>query len=85
MKLYLLQATAKGHKQLGYDCAHGFVVRAKGPKSARKLISLAAINHTGEGPGDEGAEFWLDAKLSSCTELKSEGEEEIILSDFYAA
>ena len=64
-----------------YDKAFGFVVRAETEEKARHLIADDEIFTY----GDEGALAWLDPKLSSCVELLSDGEEEIIIRDFAKA
>ncbi len=54
MKLFLVKGIIDepGRNVFGYDCSHGFVIRAKDEDEARKLASLEA--------GDEGAEVWFD-------------------------
>ncbi len=80
MRLWLLEqwpATPGGHTLYAeYDCAYGFVVRAETVAQARVLASTKA--------GDEGAACWLNPGLSSCVELKPEGEPGIVLRDFLA-
>jgi hypothetical protein len=73
MKLYLLERLLSGN----YDECQGFVVRASSSKAARKLVG-------NKDRGDEGKETWLDPKLSTCVEIKTDGEAEIILCDFLA-
>lgn len=73
MKLWLLKRRpGEGY----YDEAQGFVVRATSPRAARNLASQHA--------GDEGAETWLQPKYASCTEVRLDGTETIVLRDFRA-
>ncbi len=77
MKLWLLGSlNKKTGKRLSYDCAYGFVVRAHSAVSARRLA--------GKRRGDEKEKFWLDPTLSSCSLLKPDGEEGVVLQDFRA-
>ena len=73
MKLWVL-GLAEGEG--GWDCAYGFVVRAKDEAHARKLAS--------EQAGDEGADAWLLPSRSTCEELTTRGEQEVILRSFVA-
>lgn len=74
MKLYLLRRNRNG--MLGYDEAHGMVVRASSIPHARLIASRSA--------GDEGATTWLDKERSSCLRLIPEGKEGLVLLDFNA-
>mgnify|MGYP001561315923 FL=1 len=74
MKLYLLRRKRNG--MLGYDEAHGMVVRARSASRARAIAS--------ENAGDEGATTWKDAERSSCSYLIPEGREGLVLLDFNA-
>ena len=69
MKLYLLEITGKG----GYDEMLGTVVRANTPKAARKLAASQAQA--------EGANTWLDDKLSTCEVLTETGKAGVIITD----
>ena len=65
MKLYFLN-----RKDLcGYDERQSFVVRAKSPVAARKLVNARRE--------DEG-EIWLDPGKVTCKELKTDGPERTI-------
>jgi hypothetical protein len=57
-----------------YDCARGFVVRAKNESEAR---AFAVANC-----GDEGASAWLE--IAACLPLPQRGESGVILRDFLA-
>ena len=79
MKVYLLQER-DGNKistDIGtYDTYDGFVIRAKDEASARKLAM-------GEEFGTH-AKDWMSVVIVSCTEITSEGKEEILLGSFRA-
>lgn len=70
MNLYLLSALTQ---PVDYDCVSNLVVRAKSQKRARELAGVVS--------GDEGAEFWLDKKKSSCISVTQEGDEGVIIED----
>lgn len=74
MKLFHIKATDEA--EVGYDCNHAFVIRAKNEGDARRLAA--------EAKGGEDQETWLDPILSTCEELSPKGEAEIILADFNA-
>jgi hypothetical protein len=60
-----------------YDEHAGFVIRADTAKKARKLA--------GTVPGSMSeADLWLDPTRSTCSILKHEGPEEVILEDYRA-
>ena len=89
MKLYLLRPV-KGTDNLNgrdpwvpwYDKAFGFIVRAESESHARALIiDTQSTTHY----GDEGKEAWWNPEFSTCIELTSEGEAEIIMCDFSSA
>jgi hypothetical protein len=61
-------------KRWTWDCAWGFVVRAKDEQDARRKAA--------DDAGDEGCDAWLDAKLTSCMNLTNNGESGIIIRDF---
>jgi hypothetical protein len=71
MKLYLLTGNSQG-----YDCAHGFVVRAPDEEQARRLAAREC--------GDEGPRFWIAQRHTKCVELLPEGDAKVILRDFNA-
>lgn len=79
MKLWILK---RDLKEIGYDEAAGFVVRAESEEKARRIVAEA--EYPKDGPGDEGGKFWLDRGLTSCDELPTEGAPDIILRDFNA-
>ena len=70
-----------------YDKAHGFVIRAATEGEARDFAHHEA--------GDENRSMdipprhdvfncvWKDARYSTCVELLAEGEEEVVMTDFY--
>ena len=63
----------------GWDCNHGFVVRAKDELAARTLAQSQLADEYGESK-----EFWLDPKFSTCEVITTKGAAEIILNDFNA-
>lgn len=73
MKLWKLKID---NKYAEYDDYRGFVIRATDEYKARVI---AASQTTDFG------KYWLDSLTSTCTEIKIEGEEEVILSDFWDA
>lgn len=75
--VYKLLPTDEGFNSIDYDCADGFVVRARNEIVARTIASELA--------GEEGKEFWLDAKLSKCEKIEDHGKEGLILKSFLAA
>jgi len=79
MKLYLIIPIIRnaGPWKCWYDKVFGFVVRAKSAKEARSLCAQQAA--------DEGAEVWLDKKLTSCKVLYSNGPSLIILKEVHWA
>lgn len=89
MKLWLLRAREdlppeNDPWEPWYDKAFGFVVQAKDEEAARRLADIDA----GDENGSLRAEGhpWLDPGLSTCVELRVEGEEEyVIMEDFHVA
>lgn len=80
MNLFLIKAiTGLKDNYVGWDCNHGFVVRAKDEKEARLLVSK---NIDEDKIGDENKNTWLDSKLSTCCEISKKGPTEIILVDY---
>lgn len=75
MKLFKLYCV----EDPGWDCNHGFVIRAEDEQAAR---SLAQTHMSDESWASK--ELWLDPKFSTCEEISLEGESEIILNDFNA-
>lgn len=75
MKLFKLYCV----ESPGWDCNHGFVIRAKDELAARELAQNQISDEK-----DESKEFWLDSNFSSCEEIKINGDPEIILNDFNA-
>ena len=85
MKLWLLRPAEniapKNHPwNPWYDKAFGFVVRAEDEKQARKMVQ-----------GSSGMEVtstvnpWTNSKYSTCVELTTDGQPEVIITDFAAA
>ncbi len=72
MKLWLLRPVNRDH--MGYNMAHGFVVRAAAEKAARAM----AANDS----GDEGALLWTDPAQSTCAPLLAQGVAEIVICDY---
>ena len=69
MKLWVLKL-----KQPTWDTMKAIVVRAKTEESARKLASTVAYS--------EGKAAWSNSSKTSCEELSSEGESEIIVKSY---
>ena len=88
MKLYLLEARTDLKSNRGsnddpwypeYDTINSLVVRAENEKRARKLadsISQDEARNVINCPNP-----WLDSNYSICSELLSDGKEEIIIVD----
>jgi len=79
MKIYLL--TRNESDDRSYDEAWGFIIAAKTPEQARKLVLPQAS-------GDEGCAPWLDKTRSSIEYIgKTRGDmkEGILIRDFNAA
>ena len=76
MKLYYLVRLTESE----YDIAWGFVVRAKSPKAARRLAAGRDTGNVG-WQGNVEINRWLVPKFSSCSEVKAEGKEEIIVEE----
>lgn len=75
MKLYLISGEPKEQ----YDVCDGFVVAARSERIARGLCVMQA--------GDEGGNFWLDEKKSTCVVIgvaPNTTKEDIILRSFNA-
>lgn len=60
-----------------YDKCFGVVVRAETEEEAR---AIASKSH-----GDEGRKAWLDASMSTCLSLESEGLPGVIICDVHSA
>jgi hypothetical protein len=80
VKLWILQPvenlTDRNPWRSPYDKAFGFVVRARNEAEARMIAS--------QDPGDEGPGAWKDPELSTCREIPSRGEAQMIMRDFAA-
>ena len=63
-----------------YDRNFGFVIRAETEENARGFASVTIGEENGTGTSP-----WLDEKYSSCILLESDGEESIIIKDFWSA
>lgn len=74
LKLFIIEE--KNEAGFGYDSYDSHVIIANNEDEVRKL---ASIRH-----GDEGANAWLDLKLTEVSEIKISGESRIILSSFNA-
>lgn len=75
-RLWHLYPVNANDERWGWDCNHGFVIRAPDEKTARKIAA--------EHLGDEGEDSWLSPTFSRCEELKAEGRTTTILCDFNA-
>jgi hypothetical protein len=69
MILYILKRI-----EYDYDEVVEFVIQAESPKQARLMASSEAA--------DEGSKVWIDAKLSSCKELKPGKKPGIIVKHY---
>ena len=69
-----------------YDCAHGFVVKAETEADARALAQANGGDEVGrylpEGERHTAPQVWIDPSYTECIEVTTEGEQEIILTDF---
>ena len=85
MKLWILRPIeGSPYWEPWYDKAFGFVVRAKDEKEARMI----AYRDQGDEGGYNHVETdspWLDSSQSTCKELSSDGESEMIIKDYAAA
>lgn len=84
MKLWLLRPVEDNALwEPWYDKAFGFVVRAETEEEARALAQA--------GGGDEAGWFrksfpaWTDPANSTCVELTSDGDAQVIIRDFALA
>lgn len=83
MKLWLLRPITKkkgGPWDPWYDKSFGFVIRAETEEKAREI----ADDNAGDENHDDNHP-WLKTRYASCTELLSNGEEELIIRDFSSA
>lgn len=92
MKLWILRPNALYDEsspwEPWYDKAFGFVIRAETEQRAREIANENGGNEVGEindNPYRVGGDPWLDITLSSCIELKIDGDEEMIIRDFASA
>jgi len=93
MKLWLLRPTEALYNEISpwepwYDKVFGFVVRAETEERAREIANLNGGNEVGEPcnkPYRTGGDPWLNVALSSCIELKSDGDECMIIRDYASA
>ncbi len=74
MKLWILGPGDPNDDLWGYDCAHGFVVRAPSEMSARHIAA--------ENCGDERGMTWLDQVKTTCKVLAEQGDHGVILREF---
>jgi hypothetical protein len=74
-----------------YDKVFGFVIRAETENEARKIAQenggdeLIKWTWDKTPQGQFSMRSWLDSNLSSCMELKADGEPGLIIKDFAAA
>ncbi len=84
MRLWVLRP--KGDDQPAwdpwYDKVFGFVIRATSELAARTLADMGGGPENSEQLGNRP---WLDPAQSTCLELKSEGLEQMIMSDVHWA
>lgn len=73
-RLYQLSYIAEPDRW--WDCANGFIVRATSPTEARRMAADLC--------GDEGREFWMDRKKSSCRLIGARGRRGVVLRSFNA-
>ena len=79
MKLWLLRPINPydGLWDPWFDKIFGFVVRAETEADARSLAAKQS--------SDEGEKAWIEAQFSTCTELRPDGEPEVIIWDMHSA
>lgn len=94
MKLWVLRPVAGLEKdndpwEPWYKKAFGFVVRAETEEEARSMADAdgGAENYSGIGTSKEYEIVgpWLDSRYSTCEELTTEGEAEVVMRDFWNA
>jgi hypothetical protein len=70
-----------------YDCCFGFVVRAETEQEAREFAEKEAGDESDKSRSTRTPlrKVWLDAALTTCTELTTDGEVGIVIRDFHAA
>jgi len=70
-----------------YDKCFGFVVRAETELEARKIAQENAGDEKNNYRGSNvfGKKAWLDKTLSSCEELRENGEKGMIIKDYHSA
>lgn len=76
MKLFKLTRIRLESNDPVYDCYNQHLVRAENEGHARLLASRCR--------GDEGMEAWLFEHGSLCSEVLSDGEPGVLLSDYNA-
>lgn len=88
MKLWLLRPITPnaGRWEPWYDKAFGFVIRAETESRAREL---AEAEHGDESTiaygGKPAVTAWKDPGLTRCIPLTEDGEEEVVIRDFWSA
>jgi hypothetical protein len=83
MKLFLLRPAdnlpKKNPWETPYDKSSGFVIRAKTKAEAREIA-----NRNAGGENQESIKnVWLNPKWSTCKELTTEGDAELIMEDYH--
>lgn len=71
-----------------YDKAFGFVIRAETEEEARVFANKDGGDETGKVSHRTyrtGGDPWLNSKMSSCEELKPDGEAGTVIQDFHSA
>jgi len=74
MPLYLI---SRDMEDVGVYEYMEFVVRAKGPKQARRLAA--------EASSDEGYNCWIDPALTKCKAIRGMGDSAVVLGAYRAA
>lgn len=90
MKLWLLKPKDDNYVAWNpwYDKAFGFVVRAETEERARQLANDKGGDEVGKISNTTyrtGGDPWLDPKQSTCEELTTDGDEEVVLEDYASA
>lgn len=75
MKLFKLYCV----EDPGWDCNHGFVIRAQDELQARNIAQQQISDEY-----MESKDFWLNSNFSTCEVITTKGKAEIILNDFHA-
>lgn len=65
----------------GRDSLHGIIVRAGDETEARHLAAKSAGDEKGFFDKDHNP--WLDSKVTICSELQQDGDQGVVLTDYW--